>query len=103
MKAVQRDLFADDDFDLSADRPFFDLGPTESSATISPRVLQRERKAKTIAAMKREALADVMPALPEPGYSYHVVSNAPSTTGPGSPRWPGTWATLRSFTAPPGP
>ena len=75
MKAVQRDLFADDDFDLSADRPFFDLGPTESSATISPRVLQRERKAKTIAAMKREALADVMPALPEPGYSYHVVSN----------------------------
>jgi len=75
MKVVQRDLFADDDFDLSEDRPFFDLGATESSATISPRVLRRERKAKTVSAMKREALTDVMPALPEPGYSYHVVSN----------------------------
>ncbi|HIH03795.1 MAG TPA: hypothetical protein HA263_08105 [Methanoregulaceae archaeon] len=52
-----------------------DARPMPSEETISPRMLRRARKMKAISAMKREALADVMPTLPEPGYSYHIVSN----------------------------
>lgn len=66
---------------LDLDLPTFDgpIGidarPMKSEDVISSRIHRQQRKLKTIAAMKREALADVMPALPEKGYSYHVVSN----------------------------
>lgn len=47
----------------------------KSEDVISPRIHRRQRKLKTLNAMKKEALADLMTTLPEPGYSYHVISN----------------------------
>lgn len=50
-------------------------GNAESSHMITPRVHRRAAKEKMIAATKRQTLREVMPALPEPGSVYHIVSN----------------------------
>lgn len=67
-------------FDDLDDALAFDLDPledveTESQRRISTRKLRSDLKHETIDATKRQALAEVMPALPGPGECYHIVSN----------------------------
>lgn len=49
---------------------------TETQATISSRKMKtRANKARTISAMKKETLGDLLQELPGPGEYYHIVSN----------------------------
>ena len=62
--------------DLDLDGVIDDSEATiETTVAIEPRLLKRQAKARVLSAMKREHLRDVMPEPPEPGYSYHVISN----------------------------
>lgn len=56
-------LFSDDEAEIEVQR------------TVTPRCTRREAKQKVVAMMKREHLRDVMPAPPERGFTYHLVSN----------------------------
>jgi len=67
-------------FDDLEDALGFDLDPledleTESQHRITTRKMRSDLKHETIDATKRQALAEVMPALPGPGECYHIVSN----------------------------
>jgi len=50
-------------------------GDIEVQREVTPAVLKRASKAKCIAMLKREHLRDVLTEAPEPGHTYHLISN----------------------------
>lgn len=60
-----------------ADLDFADLDTTlEGQDTIErPAVLKRKAKLATLNMMKRQKLQEVLEGIPEPGWTYHVISN----------------------------
>jgi len=52
------------------------LDESETPETLeSPLVLRRKSKAKLVNMLKRQHLRDVLKEIPEPGYTYHLISN----------------------------
>lgn len=63
------------DFDVSPVAYGEHTDEIEIQRTVTPALLKRAAKQKTVAMMKREHLREIMPEAPEPGYTYHIVSN----------------------------
>lgn len=60
------------------DPGMIDLPKERSDPGITARVHRAKGKARLISAMKQEAAREILPALPEPGYHYHIISNGKS-------------------------
>lgn len=60
-------------FDSTFD--YFETDELETKETVSAQSYAKETKIETINMLKKEHLADIMPAKPEPGKSYHLISN----------------------------
>ena len=67
--------FDDLDESLSFDVDDLDGREHTSEARITTRRLRSELRRSTVNAMKKQALAEVVPAVPEPGECLHIVSN----------------------------
>ncbi len=59
------------DFDITG----MDEPTTETTETISTRILKHQERELTKVAMKRELASEIITELPPPGMAYHIVSN----------------------------
>jgi len=72
----KRELTMNDVFDLGTiNFNLFGDPEIETTKTVSSRILKRDEKTKTINAMKKQKLSEVVKQLPKTNESFHIISN----------------------------